>query len=297
MTTFKFHQDIKVSIWRRQHFSIEAESLEEAKAKAIKFQNEDVSNHNEFLYEEFMYESEELMLPDENGGQSTMQLYVKGAENPFATNGSDEEKHRINRWNEYIDAHCVAQKDMVGYNIETTYTFGQEIYHAFHKNDKLVIVIFYPRKEALRITFEENWDDLVLRNGYFRQHMAYFLKKKYKKNELMDNLILEWFTGHLTKIKASSEAVNDQVPFSLADLVEATSHMVSVYEYRAAKLIGYQVTNEKSELPEGFFSSQIFKDKSEAVKILMKTIKEEPDKEGMYICPIYEGDIEEPSFI
>ena len=68
MTTFKFHQDIKVSIWRRQHFSIEADSPEEAKAKAIKFKNEDVSNHNEFLYEELMYESEELMLPDENGG-------------------------------------------------------------------------------------------------------------------------------------------------------------------------------------------------------------------------------------
>ena len=40
---FKFHQDIKVSIWQRQHF-------------------------------------------EENDGQETIQLYLQGEEQPFATN-------------------------------------------------------------------------------------------------------------------------------------------------------------------------------------------------------------------
>ena len=54
---------------------------------------------------------------------------------------------------------------------------------------------------------------------------------------------------------------------------------------------------DDDELPERLFSFQIICKKEDAVQILNKTEVEEPNKTGMVICPVYESDIEEPSFI
>lgn len=297
MTTFKFHQDIKVSIWRRQHFSIEAESLEEAKAKAIKFQNEDVSNHNEFLYEELMYESEEHMLPDENGGQSTMQLYVKGADNPFATNADEGIKQQQCEYDEYKDAHQVAIGDMAGYNSECICHGGNNVFFAFHKNDKLVIVVLMQGKRAMRYSFDENWDELVNENQSFRETMADWMKKKYGKNLDKMSQIHDWLVGHLTEMKPMNNAVDNAVPFSLADIVSVWGSHAAVYEYHPARLVGYQIVGDNDEMPEGLFSFQVIRSREKALEWLAQVEKYEPHKTGMLVCPVYEGDIEGPSFI
>ena len=297
MNNYCFHQDVKCEIWVRQFFDIEAENLDEAKRKAIMFQNEDVSKHPEFIRQEYLIETEELVLSEDDDNQTTMELYVSGSKVPFACNGSDENKRKVNRWDEYIDAHCVAQKDMTGYSIEATFNSINATYKAFHKNGKLVVIVFKPEKEAVRYTFETEWDELVNQDEYFRRHMTYYLKKKYPERPDLDNEIHDWLAGYLTNMMSSSEAVDDAVPFTLEDLVSAASHMASVYEYRAAKLIGYQIVDNEGELPDGFFSFQVIKDKDEALHILHKTEVEEPHLDEPKIYPVYEGDIEGPSFI
>ena len=297
MEKFNFHQDVKCTVWVRQFFTIEAENQEDAKRMAMQFQNEDVSNFQEYERQEYLLDTEELMMTDENDGYSTMELWVAGEKEPFATNGSDTEKQIIHRWDEFKNVRQVAEQDMVGYYMDATFVSGDTVYNAFHKNDKLVVIVVYGNSAAKRFAFEKSWDELVNHDEYFRMHMAYFLKKKHPDRPDLENEIHDWFTGHLTEMVASSKAVDDAVPFTLADLIEAASHMASVYEYRAAKLIGYQVSNGDGELPEGLFSFQVIKDKSEAEEILKETIKEEPDKTGMCIYPIYEGDVEDCQLI
>ena len=297
MNNYSFHQDVKCTVWVRQFFDIEAENLEEAKRKAIKFQNEDVSKHLEFTRQEYLLDTEELVLPEENDHQTTMELYVFGSTVPFACNGSDEYKRKINRWNEYMDAHCVAQKDMTGYSIEATFNSINATYKAFHNNGKLVVIVFKPEKEAVRYTFETDWDELVNQDEYFRKHMTYYLKKKYPERPDLDNEIHDWLAGHLTDMMPSSNVVDDAVPFTLADLIEAASHMAAVYEYRAAKLLGYQIVDEEGEIPDGLYSFQVIEKKEDALHILHKAEVEEPHLTGLKIYPVYEGDIEGPSFI
>lgn len=297
MEKFKFHQDVKCTVWVRQFFTIEAENQEDAKRMAMQFQNEDVSDYPEYERQEYLLDTEELMLSDENDGQTTMELWAAGEKEPFATNGSEAEKQVIHRWDEYKNVHQLVERDMAGYHMDAAFVSDNAVYNAFHKNDRLMVVVLYANKTAKRFAFEKSWDELVNHDESFKMHMMYFLKRKYTDRPELENEIHDWFEGYLTEMVAFSNAVDDAVPFTLADLIEAASHMASVYEYRAAKLIGYQVANEEGELPEDFFSFQVIKDKSEAEEILKETIKEEPDKAGMCIYPIYEGDVEDYQLI
>lgn len=78
MNKYKFYQDEKVTMWQRHHFTIEAESEDQAKEIAMKFANEsifdtDAANwHNE---SEFLFDTQETMSVEENGGCATLELY------------------------------------------------------------------------------------------------------------------------------------------------------------------------------------------------------------------------------
>jgi predicted DNA-binding protein (UPF0278 family) len=69
---FDFILDEKVNVWNRKKFSIEAETMEEARAKAIEL----VKNADDidFYDSEFVYESEELMDILHNNGNPTIVL-------------------------------------------------------------------------------------------------------------------------------------------------------------------------------------------------------------------------------
>jgi hypothetical protein len=72
MQEFDFILDEKVNVWNRKTFSIEAGSIEEAKAKAIEL----VTNAEDidFDHSEYIYESEELMNLLHNNGNPTIVL-------------------------------------------------------------------------------------------------------------------------------------------------------------------------------------------------------------------------------
>lgn len=76
---FDFILDEKVNVWNRKQFSIEAETIEEARNKAIKLVKnaEDI----DFYDSEYLYESEELMNILHNNGNPTIVLMQNSEKN------------------------------------------------------------------------------------------------------------------------------------------------------------------------------------------------------------------------
>ena len=74
---FEFYQDVKVTVWQRQHFRIEAESIEEARKQAEKYTQFDVSYEDDIDVDEieWLYDTEKLMIPEDNNGESTIEVY------------------------------------------------------------------------------------------------------------------------------------------------------------------------------------------------------------------------------
>ncbi|MGN1173641.1 MAG: hypothetical protein ACI4SO_07625 [Muribaculaceae bacterium] len=75
MEKFKFHQDVKVSVWIRQTFDIEAASKEAAVDKAKEYIGRDVTADVETLENEILYDTEEILYPCDNNGYHTIELY------------------------------------------------------------------------------------------------------------------------------------------------------------------------------------------------------------------------------
>jgi hypothetical protein len=76
---FDFVLDTKMTIWSRQKFSIEAATLEEAKetAKRLVQDGEEVDPYDV----DFIYETEEVMTPEQNEGHATIVLMHKEERN------------------------------------------------------------------------------------------------------------------------------------------------------------------------------------------------------------------------
>jgi hypothetical protein len=76
---FDFVLDTKMVIWSRQKFSIEAATLEEAKeiAKRLVQDGEEIDPYDV----DFIYETEEVMTPEQNEGHSTVVLMYKEERN------------------------------------------------------------------------------------------------------------------------------------------------------------------------------------------------------------------------
>jgi hypothetical protein len=76
---FDFILDEKVNVWNRKQFSIEAETMEEARNKAIEL----VKNAKDidFYDSEYLYESEELMNILHNNGNPTIVLMQNSEKN------------------------------------------------------------------------------------------------------------------------------------------------------------------------------------------------------------------------
>jgi hypothetical protein len=74
MKKFDFYLDQKITAWMREYHTIEAETIEEAREKMI--QNFiDNGCASSFISQEFCYGTENPMMPDDNGGQPTQQLF------------------------------------------------------------------------------------------------------------------------------------------------------------------------------------------------------------------------------
>lgn len=78
---FKFYQDQKVVIWRRDWFAIEADTKEDAikRVRELGLDKTDVYNVLEddmyTLDTDYLYDTEELISVEENDGQPTIEVY------------------------------------------------------------------------------------------------------------------------------------------------------------------------------------------------------------------------------
>lgn len=84
MGKYKFYQDCKVTSWEREHFSVEAESYEEAVAIVHSWNCEDVSSiiDSRLRYEEWeaLRDTSERLFPEENDGFPTMEIFNQDGE-------------------------------------------------------------------------------------------------------------------------------------------------------------------------------------------------------------------------
>ena len=76
---FEFTQDEKMTIWNRKQFTIEADTMEEARQKAIELveNGEDI----DFYSSELLDETEELMDVSKNDGYATIVLMQNSGRN------------------------------------------------------------------------------------------------------------------------------------------------------------------------------------------------------------------------
>ena len=75
MEKFRFKQDVELTVWVRQSFTIEAENKEEALEKVEQFKTVDVTSEIDNVECETLWDTQELMWPEENGGMCTIELY------------------------------------------------------------------------------------------------------------------------------------------------------------------------------------------------------------------------------
>ena len=75
MEEFDFNLDMKVTMWRREKFSIKAKSIEEASKMAVEA-IKDGQTHLYHPYYEELYDTSEEMSIEDNGGQPTLELFT-----------------------------------------------------------------------------------------------------------------------------------------------------------------------------------------------------------------------------
>jgi len=85
---FDFYIDEKITIWNRLKFSVEAETLEEAKDMA-KFMTINDREDIDFDDTILLYDTMEVIEPEENNGNSTIELYCEKDTDLIYENGED----------------------------------------------------------------------------------------------------------------------------------------------------------------------------------------------------------------
>ena len=107
MRKFDFYQDVKVTVWQRQHFTIEAESAEEARELAKQYADKDISTCDEVESDEieWLCDTEEHISPEENGGCATIEVYEREGKYKgtlIADNVPKEEEERKFKAGEHV---------------------------------------------------------------------------------------------------------------------------------------------------------------------------------------------------
>jgi hypothetical protein len=95
---FDFYIDEKITIWNRFKFSVEAETLDEAKEKAKMMtmnEREDIDFDDSLL----LYDTMEVIEPQENDGNSTLELFCKEDDELLYENSDKEIWENTNRKN------------------------------------------------------------------------------------------------------------------------------------------------------------------------------------------------------
>ena len=80
MKTFNFYQDEKVTIWNREHFTVEAETQEEANEKVLEAIKNGYISDFQYTTSEYIYDTVEELSVEKNLGNPTIEIYNEGKE-------------------------------------------------------------------------------------------------------------------------------------------------------------------------------------------------------------------------
>lgn len=86
MNEYSFYQDVKVEIWLRQYFTINADTKEEALDEVEKYKRRDVAEDSIVEEAEYLFETGYMLSPEENGGDATIELYDEATGSCLGTN-------------------------------------------------------------------------------------------------------------------------------------------------------------------------------------------------------------------
>ncbi len=77
MAKFNFYQEELCTVWLRTHFSVEAETKEKAVKLILEARKEggDIAEEFGCSSSEYLYETEKLLLPGENDGRATIEIF------------------------------------------------------------------------------------------------------------------------------------------------------------------------------------------------------------------------------
>ena len=75
MKNFNFTLEQKITVWMQTPFEIEAETLEEAKQRAIEFHQ---NGNTESISWEELLGTQEILSVEDNGGEPTEELFFNG---------------------------------------------------------------------------------------------------------------------------------------------------------------------------------------------------------------------------
>jgi hypothetical protein len=93
MQKFSFYMDEKVTSWHRKQFRVEANSFDEAVAKIQELMNNPDIPKNNIEYSgcsQEIEETTEVLLPEDNHGESTCKIYGQGGRVLIYENGVSE---------------------------------------------------------------------------------------------------------------------------------------------------------------------------------------------------------------
>ena len=114
MKKFKFFQDLKVKVWQRYSFYVEAETKEEALKEVSKFNTEEGFACIEGWDTETLFETQETMKTCENEGQATIQLWDADKNEMIGSNAPKTEDF-IELYNYSLDIDKLLRKACIDY--------------------------------------------------------------------------------------------------------------------------------------------------------------------------------------
>ena len=114
MKKFKFFQDLKVKVWQRNTFYVEAETKEEALKEVSKFNTEEGFACIDGWDTETLFETQETMKTCENEGQATIQLWDADKNEMIGSNAPKTEDF-IELYNYSLDIDKLLRKACIDY--------------------------------------------------------------------------------------------------------------------------------------------------------------------------------------
>lgn len=275
MGRYKIIQEMWAFEWKRRTVEVEASTKDEAKRNALYLMGTDWTP-------EEVKDMEWTDAQERDINTDSIMLYMDDAEVPFAISYSSDEAdftYPVNLWRTANEAALVdIRRQGLPAGTEVDVCGNCMNWHDSENRWNILVLAERRHWESLpiRYTFGMSRDELVKECKPFRKQMRKYLLS-FADGHLAD-VVEKWYAGKLDE---------EDWPFDEEEVIEVWGHeAIEKKEYKATKLVGFELVNQKGEYPEGYDSSVIYKDLDHIREI------SENMAEPCLINALYEDDLE-----